>query len=616
MIRLNGMRSERNSNLFRKYACIPVLLCLLAAGIRGASADIIHLKTGGVLHGEIVKEDENTITLRVPYGTMIVKRSHVRSIDKEDALKVLLAQADDLVKEGKGDAAIAKLEETVTRYPSSASARDRLVTLYRRRAESLRTADRLLEADRVYRRILELSPDDEEAETHTRQADKIRKDAPAAEEEARLLVSLDQYRKGLEIFDRLAGFVPGIVERNRTVIAAAHAGYGKRLLEFRRFNEGRSHYEQAVKLDPAILPRLKDEVVVARFSPLVAEINEKGRTLTDARWETLAAELKAIIALDDRNPHFHYALAVCYHELDRYEDAAREYAVITGEKPDLAKLPASLTDLQKRAKLKTETDPIILSFRQPRFTDVRPGAMQVLETKHFIIHHHNDEMALLIARGAEYYLKRNYRVFLDDMPENPWTKKCDIFVYNTKEEYLRNSRQAAWSPAMASTTGIAGVLERHHIMTYQQIEDLLASHLPHEITHIVHAAVIHYSRANPTWLREGIAVRQEPWFKRFRMARIIQEAQADGKLLTLEQIVTQKGYPDAKLVDLFYAQSYALVEALERTGTRGQFTQFCRQVTSMEPLEAIKQVYGLDRDEVLECWKKHEADLVSLLDTL
>ena len=125
---------------------------------------------------------------------------------------------------------------------------------------------------------------------------------------------------------------------------------------------------------------------------------------------------------------------------------------------------------------------------------------------------------------------------------------------------------------------------------------------------------MHYSGSNPTWLREGTAVRQEPWFKRMRMARVMRETRNDGKLMTLEQIIEQKGYPSAEMVDLFYAQSYALVAAIQRSGSTEQFTQFCRQTCTMKALAAIKQVYGLDRDELIKRWKKHEADLMSLLD--
>jgi len=608
------MTRDRRHKLSFALRLLLLLGCLSAGGAGLVRADVVHLKTGGTLRGEIIKQDDATITLRVPYGTVIIEMVHVKSIEKEDALKTLLGDADALIKNKEFDAAAEKLEGILKQYPDSATACEKLVGLYGRRAESLREQGQLLEADKLDRRILELAPGDEEALIRTKEVDRIRADAVAAQKEARLLVSLERYREALEIFDGLATFVAGSAEENRRYIAEAHAGYGRRLLEFKRFEAARSHYEQALKLEPALLSELRNEVVIARFSPIVMEINEKGRTLLQARWEALAAQLRALIALDKDNLHLHYALGVCCHELQQYAEAAIEYARVTGEKPDLAKLPESLGPLQMSAKKKTEGSPIILSFAQARFTSVRPGPPQILETTHFIIHHNNDELALLVARGAEYYLQRNYKVFLDEMPEKPWPKKCHIYIYRTKEEYLKNSRQAAWSPAMASTSAIGGVFENHYIMTYQTVDELLPSHLSHEIMHIIQSGIVSYSSGTPTWLREGLAVGQEPWFKRMRMARVIRETRQKGGLLELDQILGQQGYPDPEQVNLFYAQSYALVEALQRSGSKQQFVEFCRQVINAKPLDAVQRVYGLSRDGLTASWKKHEADLASLLD--
>lgn len=610
------MHHRRRYRPFSALGAGALLLCVLATGSGPLRADIIRLKTGGVLRGEIIRQDDKTITLRVPYGTMSIEKSHVKSVQKEDALRALLREAAALLTDGRTDAAARKLEEAVGRFPASASAREKLAAVYRRRAAALREAGRSLEADGVYRRILELAPGDDEAAEYTAKVDEIRTSSDAAEKEAWLLVSLGRCREALEIFDRLAVFVPASVERNRKAIAEAHAGYGRRLLEFQRFTEARSHYQKAASLDPELNSKFRREIVIARFSPIVTEINAKGGTLSQARWQALAAELKAIVTLDDDNPHLHYALAVCYHELGQFRDAAIEYGHVTGEKPDLENLPGSLAALQEAAKKKTQAAPIILSFPQGRFTDVRPGPSQILETTHFIIHHHNDELALLMARAAEYFLTRNYKVFLDAMPAKPWPKKCHIYISPSHAEYLKNSRQADWSPAMASTSAVAGELEDHHIMTYQTVEDLLPSHLSHEITHIIHGAVINYTGGSPTWLREGIAVRQEPWWKRIRMAKVIREARKQDNLLKLEEILNQQGYPDGKLVNLFYAQSYALVEALRRAGSKGQFVRFCRQVLDRDALKIIKAVYGLDREALVEHWEKHESDLVSLLDDL
>jgi hypothetical protein len=127
--------------------------------------------------------------------------------------------------------------------------------------------------------------------------------------------------------------------------------------------------------------------------------------------------------------------------------------------------------------------------------------------------------------------------------------------------------------------------------------------------------VVNYSASIPSWLREGTAVRQEPWFKRLRMAGVLKEAKEKDAWMTLDQILNQKGYPDAGAVNLFYAQSYALVETLQRSGTREQFAQFCRAAQNSPALSAARDVYGLDGNELSHRWEEHENDLISLLET-
>jgi hypothetical protein len=219
----------------------------------------------------------------------------------------------------------------------------------------------------------------------------------------------------------------------------------------------------------------------------------------------------------------------------------------------------------------------------------------------------------MVAHGAEYYLQRNYEELLGRMPEQPWSKKCDIFIFPNQETYLKRSRQAPWSPAMAGSTAIGGRLTEHHIMTYQSVEDLLSSHLSHEIMHVIHSAMVDYHGGIPIWFREGLAVKMEPWYKHLRMARVMRDGRASKTLFTLEELTAQQGYPAEDRVDLFYAQSYALTNAIYRSGSPEQFVRFCHEILDKDVLEACQSVYDLGPDELQKRWETHEADLVSLL---
>ncbi len=588
---------------------LPVVLAAVAA-----RADVVHLKNGGSVRGEVIKQDDKTITLKVSYGTVIVDRDHITGIEKEEASRVIAAEVDAMLKDGHIDAAIDRLENALKSSPDSAILTDRLVSACRRKAETLQQQGKPSEADAFWRRVLALDAHNDAAADAVKRFEEMKRNAPAAEAEAQFLVSIGREREALEMFDALETTTPGAAARNRKAIALARAEYGRRLLELKLFPDSKRQYDIALKLDPDLLAPFKHEIFLARFSVVVADINRNGKAMTREQWLSTLEELKALETYEPENLHVHYAMGICLAEMKRYGEAAVEYAKVTDTKVDADKALERVEALQAMARDKTRESPILLTFHDTRFDAVRPGEPQILETVHFVIHHNNDDLAVLVARAAEYYLERNWHVFADRMPDVPWSKKCDIYLYRSKEEYLQKTRQAEWSPAMTSTSAIEGKLERHYIATYQGVDDLLSSHLSHEITHAIHGAVVNYKSTIPTWLREGTAVRQEPWFKRLRMAHVIREARDGGKLMTMEQVTGQKGYPDASLVNLFYSQSYALVEAIQQSGTREQFAQFCRLAENVEPLAAVRQVYGIDTAELKTRWEKHQTDLVSLLD--
>ena len=92
------MTFERPHNLTRALRAALLTACALAGGAGLAWGDVVYLKTGAALHGEILKQDDATITLRVPYGTVIIEKIHVKSVEKEEALPAMLGEADALIK--------------------------------------------------------------------------------------------------------------------------------------------------------------------------------------------------------------------------------------------------------------------------------------------------------------------------------------------------------------------------------------------------------------------------------------------------------------------------------------------------------------------------------------
>jgi hypothetical protein len=72
-------RGRRGSLLKRSAILLAVLVT--ASGV--ARADVIHLKNGGDVEGEIAKESENEVELRIPSGSTTIARAEIDSIERK-----------------------------------------------------------------------------------------------------------------------------------------------------------------------------------------------------------------------------------------------------------------------------------------------------------------------------------------------------------------------------------------------------------------------------------------------------------------------------------------------------------------------------------------------------
>jgi hypothetical protein len=60
------------------------LVVVLVVAVRGtARADVLHLASGGQVEGEIVREESSEIEIRAPFGSAVIPRSQIRSIDRK-----------------------------------------------------------------------------------------------------------------------------------------------------------------------------------------------------------------------------------------------------------------------------------------------------------------------------------------------------------------------------------------------------------------------------------------------------------------------------------------------------------------------------------------------------
>jgi hypothetical protein len=127
------------------------------------------------------------------------------------------------------------------------------------------------------------------------------------------------------------------------------------------------------------------------------------------------------------------------------------------------------------------------------------------------------------------------------------------------------------------------------------------STLRHELTHVVTAAAGESALGTlPAWLDEGTAVYGQNDPEGFGGA--IEQAIDRGNVFTLRQITSSPGDPNA--VNLFYGQSWSVVNYLNETYGPEKFAQLFAEVKRGKRIDdALEAVYGFDQDGLDNEWR-------------
>src|SRR4051812_32053156 len=140
------------------------------------------------------------------------------------------------------------------------------------------------------------------------------------------------------------------------------------------------------------------------------------------------------------------------------------------------------------------------------------------------------EIAQQVGQWAEHYRKEKALVWLgQEMP--PWPQPCPLVVHVSMEG-PSGATQFNFGPH-----GVTG----QHMEIRGPLDRLLASVLPHEITHTVFAH--YFQRPVPRWADEGGAVLSEDDLERDRHDKLTRTILNQGREIRLRQLFTLKDYP-------------------------------------------------------------------------
>jgi hypothetical protein len=183
-------------------------------------------------------------------------------------------------------------------------------------------------------------------------------------------------------------------------------------------------------------------------------------------------------------------------------------------------------------------------------------------TTNFVVEAPNASIAQQVGQYAEHYRKEKAILWTgQEMPQ--WPEPCPLRVTVTM-----NGSSGATSFAfdrgriLGMNMHIEGTLER-----------LLASVLPHEVTHTVFA--YSFRQPVPRWADEGGAVLSEDDIERNRHDQLVRQILNSGRAIPLRTLFSLKDYP--RDVMCLYAEGYSVSNFLVAQSGRPAFLQFISQ---------------------------------------
>jgi hypothetical protein len=212
-------------------------------------------------------------------------------------------------------------------------------------------------------------------------------------------------------------------------------------------------------------------------------------------------------------------------------------------------------------------------------------------TQNFIVEAPTPQMAQQFGQYAEQYRKQKAIEWLgQEMP--PWPKPCPLQV---------TPQMGGAGGATTFNYDFRGGYDIMSMKINGDVERMLHSVLPHEITHTVFA---HYFRYPvPRWADEGGSVLSEDEREKGMHDRMCRDFLNKGQAAPLRRLFQVKEYQELSNVMVLYAQGYSISNYLVSrggkqaflgfvaTGMRGNWDQAAQNYFQMESVEQLEQAW-------------------------
>jgi RNA polymerase sigma factor (sigma-70 family) len=210
-------------------------------------------------------------------------------------------------------------------------------------------------------------------------------------------------------------------------------------------------------------------------------------------------------------------------------------------------------------------------------------------TTNFVVEAPMRRIAQIIGDAAEHQRKVQAISWLGkELPA--WSERCPVRVK------LTLGRGAGATTFMFDK----GVVKSQSMTLEGSLEQILASTLPHEMTHTVLAHF--FGEPIPRWADEGAAVLSEDVEEQQWYEKLVRQILKDGREIALRRLLDMKQFPtDAATL---FAQGYSLTRFLVEQKDRPTFLKFVKYGSTVKDADAwdkaLRLYYDVANVEILE----------------
>ncbi|GEM_PF-3055513 len=567
---------------------LGALLGLLAAA-RHAHADTVELTNGNVLHGRVLRENEEGVELEVEFGTLFLPRSSIRSIKKSSPPVAYLERAQDLADDGNIQEALRLLAKAEA-YPALASraraARERILLA---RVDALLADGRLAWARNTLAVLADEGPLSPQAASRN---DALQDADRRLQDDLDDVPRLRQERRFRQAADILAAASRAHPSRRTTLLPrAAHAFLeaGNLLLE-KAPESAMDCYDRALRLHPGLFPAAGTRWREARL--------RRARRLLDDRKDPARARriLRETLDLFPGDLRLRFALARAAEADGDTTASSRLFAAVAGR-------PGAFSPARAREAREAARETLARAERTPLPGPTVHLTRQTFSTPHFdVLHRCSTAFASRLARACEHHLARiEAKLPSTGLLGAPWKKKAWILLFENGDAFREASPSPEWATADSYAVLRGGKPLEYGIRLVKSPLAAAGPILPHEIGHVALQRLIGFREDVPLWFHEGFALWCETDLRKPFLRAWILDAAVSGRTLPFEDFLAAAGYPDTD-VGLFYAQALSLMEFLEDRFSVDRAVEIARGGLG-DRLQA--EAFGFqDASAMEEAWKR------------